>query len=581
MMNLKNQAQTINSNRTHEFFLLGVIILAGITLRVWRLSELGLVHFDEGVYAISGLWTTTPINELQLYTKQILFSPPLFFSLVGFSYWILGEASDKAAVLVNVVTGVATIGILWWFTRRWFGREAGTAAAVIVALSNFHIAYSRMVLTDIAFGFFFLLSLALIAEAMERVSLRWSIVSGIVIGVAWNTKYHGWLLLIVALMVMMIITVIDRNKRIFWKRLLMCWIVMSGVAVVCYLPWAMYIQSHPGGYLSLMKYQRTFLDPHWLNNLWRQTQSQLYMDGWLSRLSPSIAFLLALAVRDKQKRPGLNMVLPLVIILLCSGLLFSGVGTAMCLSVLAILLLIKRSSYGCWLILVSLGLFFLLTPLYDPYPRLLMPWLLVLYICSGVGIERTLTYSRKDMTECEAPVKRRLTLALLIAVSVILGLLVTLIDFRSTPRTWMATDSVRNTATKIVDKVPRNSVIFVHGAPEVAFYLDNLGLRTIPIDYPIDHPEVTSRYTMRDEELYLITGIYGERKDPLSRASLKRLLREGCIHPIGNFAIKPNDVRLLNDFSPKKAYQYRLKPWPCYDLHLYKVRRLPKEQENT
>ena len=57
------------------------LILVGATLRLWRVSELGLVHFDEGVYAISGLWETAPSEETRIYPKQILFSPPLFFSL--------------------------------------------------------------------------------------------------------------------------------------------------------------------------------------------------------------------------------------------------------------------------------------------------------------------------------------------------------------------------------------------------------------------------------------------------------------------------------------------------------------------
>jgi predicted membrane-bound mannosyltransferase len=126
-----------------EFWLIGVLVLLGTALRLWGLSRLGLVHFDEGVYAISGLWMITPSPEAQLYAKQILFSPPLYFSLVGASYWIFGKAFDQAAILVNGIIGGATIGVVWWVTRRWLGPGAGIAAAVLVAFGDFHILYSR------------------------------------------------------------------------------------------------------------------------------------------------------------------------------------------------------------------------------------------------------------------------------------------------------------------------------------------------------------------------------------------------------------------------------------------------------
>src|SRR5262245_37732592 len=133
-----------------EAWIITALILFGTASRAWRLSDLGLVHFDEGVYALSGLWSVTPFGEQQLYPKQVLFSPPLFPFLVGIAYWIQGEASDLTVVLINVSIGSATIALVWWITRRWFGAVAAISAAALVALSDFHIANSRMGLTDVA-----------------------------------------------------------------------------------------------------------------------------------------------------------------------------------------------------------------------------------------------------------------------------------------------------------------------------------------------------------------------------------------------------------------------------------------------
>ena len=67
------------SKRQNELWLLGSCILLGIAFRIWGFFELGLIHFDEGVYAISGKYMVYALNEMQLYPKQALFSPPLFF----------------------------------------------------------------------------------------------------------------------------------------------------------------------------------------------------------------------------------------------------------------------------------------------------------------------------------------------------------------------------------------------------------------------------------------------------------------------------------------------------------------------
>ncbi len=569
MVKRKDRVTLIISKSQIEFWFLGSLILLGIVFRIWRLFDLGLIHFDEGVYAISGLWTITPFDDLHLYVKQKLFSPPLFFSLVGISYWILGEASDKAAILVNVVIGSATIPLVWWFTQKWFGRGAGIAAAVLVAFSDFHIAYSRMVLTDITFCFFFLLALALIAATMERVSFCWAIISGIAVGAAWNTKYHGWLLLFVALIMLVIISLTGRNNKSPWKRLLLCWIVITVVAVACYLPWAIYVQIHSGGYLSLMKYQRGYLDPNWLSNLWRQVEMQLYMDGWLSRISPVIAFLLTLAIEDKRQWPSLNRILLVLIIILCSGLFLGGVGTALILSVLALSLLIKLGSYACWLVLSSFGLFFLLTPLYHPYPRILMPAVLMIYIASGVGIGKILKSRETISTAWEHRPNKSSIKALLASGTILLVVFGLVMGFRPTPRTWMATDSIRKAATTIARTLPKGSAVFIHGEPTVAFYLRLAGHRAIPIDNPLDHPEVTTRYNFDVEKQFLVTGIYAQHRDPGARASLKRL--SSHLNTVGAYSIQPNDVRLLNDFTPDGALQYRLHPSKEYNLYLYRI----------
>lgn len=550
-----------------ESALICFLLLLACAFRAWGVSGLGLVHFDEGVYAISGMWTTIP--NAHLYEKQLLFSPPLFFSLVGGSYWIAGEVSDKAAILVSVIVGAMTVVLVWWVTKRWFGSSAALAAAGLVALSDFHIAYSRMVLTDVTFSFFYLLSLALLAATLETGRIRWAILAGLSVGAAWNTKYHGWFLLLLIMMVLAARMFLGQQERLPWKRLMWCLTVTAAVAVACYLPWVAYVESQLGGYVSLMRYQKGFLSLNWPRNLWLQAEMQSYMDGWLSRIAPAAAFLLAWAVRRTPLQRDSGLLILISALLLASGIVLGGSATVVALGLLAIPLLVQHRTFLGLLLLGSLGLFFLVAPLYRPYPRLLLPWVLCATIVAGVAIgwivDNGMTGRGRQWLERAT----RQVRWLIFGATVILVAALTLFrGFPPAPRTWMATDSVREAVNSMVLLLPKDSTVFVHGAPEVAFYLLLADRKAIPIDDPIDHQRIVDRFHPGGGKHFLVTGIYSQR-EPRSRKSLVRL-RDRLVL-IGVFPVEPNDVRLLNDFSPVGAHHYRLNPSREYALRVYKI----------
>ncbi len=73
-------------------------------------------------------------------------------------------------------------------------------AALLLATCEYHLIYSRMALTDATFVLFFWAALALLSRGLETKSSHWLLVGGVCTGLAWNTKYHGFLpLLITAL----------------------------------------------------------------------------------------------------------------------------------------------------------------------------------------------------------------------------------------------------------------------------------------------------------------------------------------------------------------------------------------------
>ena len=77
----------------------------GLLVRIWGLGRLGLVHFDEGIYAIAGLW---PLRPAGLDPVVIPYAPPGFPFLAGLFDVVLGP-SDAAAILVSIMTGTLAV----------------------------------------------------------------------------------------------------------------------------------------------------------------------------------------------------------------------------------------------------------------------------------------------------------------------------------------------------------------------------------------------------------------------------------------------------------------------------------------
>lgn len=101
------------------WWLAGLVVLAAV-VRGAGFPRMGLEHFDEGVYAVSGLWPFASEEAAPFYVAQHFYAPWLLPFLIGLSYLALG-VTDLAAILVSLVAGSLTVVAVWW------GVTGGTA----------------------------------------------------------------------------------------------------------------------------------------------------------------------------------------------------------------------------------------------------------------------------------------------------------------------------------------------------------------------------------------------------------------------------------------------------------------------
>ena len=249
----------------------------GAVLRLWGVGRLGLTHFDEGIYALSGLWVHSPRGLGGIDPMIISYAPPGLPILIGLAYFLGQGPSDTAAIAVSLVAGILTIPVVAWLGRRTFGPGAGAAAAAFAAISGPHVAFSRMALTDATFLLAWLLAIGLGGRFLERPGFGRALAFGLAVGLAQNLKYHGWLAgAIVALGAWPAL----RGPRRELTRTIGLGLIAAATAAVADLPWIVFIDAH-GGYARLLAHQRSYLGgvATWLPHLRTQLAQAVALSG--------------------------------------------------------------------------------------------------------------------------------------------------------------------------------------------------------------------------------------------------------------------------------------------------------------
>jgi 4-amino-4-deoxy-L-arabinose transferase-like glycosyltransferase len=242
-----------------EWFVVAVLTLAAAMLRFSRLGRMGLTHFDEGIYALTGLWSVSPRGLAGLDPEVIPYAPPGFPILVGLAYGVLG-VSDISALLVGLVCGVLTVPVASWVGRRTFGPGAGGAAAAFAALAVAHLAFSRKALTDAPFLLAWLAAMGLGSRFLERPGLVRAVALGLAVGLAQNVKYNGWVAGVVVIVAALTGIAVDPAQRrgSAVGRTFGWGLVAAMIAAGLYWPWFRFVETH-GGYAALVRHHQGYM----------------------------------------------------------------------------------------------------------------------------------------------------------------------------------------------------------------------------------------------------------------------------------------------------------------------------------
>ncbi|MDA1231787.1 MAG: glycosyltransferase family 39 protein, partial [Planctomycetota bacterium] len=212
-----------------------------------------------------------------------------------------------APFLPSALFGTATIVALWWLARSWFGKSAGIFIAVIAAMSDFHILYSRMALTDVACLFWIILSVALGTRAMNTRRFKTAAAAGLACGLAWWTKYTGWLPIAILCTGGGLWWIVNGRKSLSFRCFAGILGTIIAVAALTFSPWWWQLQD-VGGYTVVAETHKSFLTGAslWRANMAQQLRDQLLLDGTAGHLSLGIGLFLAGLLRWSAGRSTWN-----------------------------------------------------------------------------------------------------------------------------------------------------------------------------------------------------------------------------------------------------------------------------------
>jgi 4-amino-4-deoxy-L-arabinose transferase-like glycosyltransferase len=478
-----------------EISIIAVLTVAGLVLRLWSPGRMGLVHFDEGIYAIAGLWSVSPRSLAGLDPMVIPYAPAGYPVLVGLAYLGLG-VSDIAAILVSIMTGTMTIAAAAWLARRTFGAGAGAAGAALVAFSGVHVAFSRMALTEASFLLCWVIGLICGQRFLERPGLARAIGLGLSVGLAQYFKYNGWLIGAIVILTELVGTILNASER-KGSRQRAVWgygLLAAVIAWVAYWPWFGFVESH-GGYAGLLRHQRSYMGGvgSWPIHLRLQLEQMAALSGGPAWNSVGVlaagAGVWCLGGKAVQRYRAIVVGAFLACAFVMIPYAYSVIGFALIFDARV------RISPGLRLLASACLMLLIVTPLYHPYARLWMPIQLLGWVALAGYIRESCVSAITELVEgseaTERVSTRRISAgqwiagALCVVAIALLGpdiLSSIVIGQTRFPGPLAPSDSLRTAVRQVISDLPQKSRgVRALVRPSVLFYAGGrIPLRTEP-----------------------------------------------------------------------------------------------------
>lgn len=576
-----------------ETWLVCLLLLTALILRISAFDRMAVEHFDEGVYA-SNLWFGAE-TEFS-YPQRQFYAPPLFPFLVEISISLWGT-SAAGCMATSLASGLATVACVWWIARCWFGSAAGIGAMAFAACSDFHVQFSRMCLTDVPMCLGLLVAVFLFSRLPQGRIAWYGVAAGAVAAVTWWIKYTGWL----ALAICAAASLADILCRRGWgrpqNRLSIGWLIMASSCVLLCVP--MFQQLQPsGGYTAIARNHAGYLigPSGWLSAVGRHHAIQRHYDDWSTLAGLLLAVVLSQWIqwpsgtwRQATGSERGRMLLRLAGLGSLAGLLSTAIGTAPLLLAASVWGLVRQlrrahrdpklgSSLPGWLVLTWIAGLMLSVPMYQPFPRLALPWVIAVWLGAASLAGRTMQDRPSNpITRMPPGTNSLLSIAVitLFAISLILNFAARgrWAAWQDQTRMTQAANQIRTIIHKHTSATnPASSVVYTYAEPALFYQLSSLSVSS----QPIDNLSFAQRTAHSATHVYLVAGPHAERSQQFAAEWAMVAHRFLAVDEI---PYTPTDLVRFNSEPPETGHRGGNTSQP--PLKLFRLRQPELPQSET
>jgi 4-amino-4-deoxy-L-arabinose transferase-like glycosyltransferase len=176
--------------------LVGLLALAAV-LDLWALSRNGWAneYYSAAVRSMSSSWHNFLFASLDPSGVMTVDKPPLALWVQALSARVFGY-HPLSLLIPQALMGVASVALVYDLTRRRFGRAAGFVAGLVLAVTPMTVAISRHNNPDALLVLCCVAALWFVVRALEDGRTRWLVLSGLCIGLGFETKMAVALLIV-------------------------------------------------------------------------------------------------------------------------------------------------------------------------------------------------------------------------------------------------------------------------------------------------------------------------------------------------------------------------------------------------
>ncbi|MDE2231057.1 MAG: hypothetical protein KGJ95_03200 [Candidatus Omnitrophica bacterium] len=229
--------------RLFSLIIVPLIVLAGLFLRFYHISDNQFLFYDEAMYIgfnrdFLQLIAHNPAHNLQelgtiialMFRMALSWPKALWFFVLGLRVFFLGPQAWFFARWISAASGLGTIIVLFFWARRYFSsRRIALLSALILLILPSHVFYSRLGMQESLSALLFLGAIYLFM-ASKRLGFSF-FASAVLLSCVYFTNYR----MIVAPVFIAFIEVYQActtSRKPDWQKIAVYWAVFYGMVVL-------------------------------------------------------------------------------------------------------------------------------------------------------------------------------------------------------------------------------------------------------------------------------------------------------------------------------------------------------------